>query len=254
MRSWTHFAFALSLATGCSFDLGLDGDQTPGEEGRSAWSLEDGLCPGLGGSCSFDVALAVGATVGVRVEVPDRSVSDLLVTVEGPATLGALVFDDERGLLRLDVSATGGGEVVLHLVDSDGEEIDRARFQTRTPARMECGVLAEGQAPSVAGDAITASHAATLIAPRTATDDDDQVQLSCVVLDEAGEPLLSVRLVRWDVLDGLEAIHLRSEPFESDPPETTHGARVWVDAVAVGTAQIEARLGDSLESFTITVG
>lgn len=253
MLAWISLAIALALVPGCSFDFEIDdGDETPGEEGRSAWSLSDGLCPGFG-YCSFDVPLAVGATAGVRIEVPGRVVDRLTVTVDGPATIGNVSAVNANELITLDVTATGEGEVVLHLIDVRGEELDRARFRTLEPSRIECGILPDGQGPTIGGGAIIDEHEATLFVPRTAADDDDQIQLACVVIDASGEALLSVRLVRWNVREGREAITISSEPFEIGPAGSTSGARVYIAAVTAGTAQVEAQLGDSIESFTITV-
>ena len=71
-------------------------------------------------------------------------------------------------------------------------------------------------------------------------------------LDRDGVALLSADLVHWTVTEGTESVELGSD-FLRPRSDSTQGARVYLDAVSPGSARIEARAGEQVQMFDVTV-
>ena len=238
------------FATGC---FSLDGDETRGEEGRSTWQIEDGLCPGIGGGCNLDAVLATGATVVLDVRVPGRDPSTLSITATGPVTVDGLRSTDvELEQIRVEVTATGPGDATISIEDASGEEIDRAVLSIADPVEMECGVVPEGASLGYRMENLLADQYEVTLSAPTADEVGTERDLACRLTDADGEPLLSVAVISWSVVEGAEIVRVDAEPFETDP-SFSRGARVGAQALAVGTARVVASYGELEEEFTITV-
>ena len=251
MRTMRYLVLLVCSLAGLGCSFGLDGDETRGEEGRSVWQIRDGLCPGFGG-CALEVPLAAGASTEIEVTVPERDLGRLTVTADGPVAIGApRDLDEERERFEVDVDATGDGDATLRLLD-DGEEIDRVTMRVREPTAMRCGVVPADTAVGYELENLDEEARALTLPPPPADGSTPTRELACRLEADDGEALLSVRLVRWSVVDGTEVVRVDSEPFELDGASAA-GARVDVQPLAVGTASVVARYGDFEERFDITV-
>ena len=56
---------ALALVGSIAGCGAVNGDGTWGEEDRSLWRIDDGLCPGVGGGCGMEVPVAAGVQIDV---------------------------------------------------------------------------------------------------------------------------------------------------------------------------------------------
>jgi hypothetical protein len=246
-----RLALCLLLLTGCGFDLDLDGDESPGEEGRSTWQIDDGLCPGFGG-CDLEVPLAAGAHTTLDITVPDRNPAAIELSTEGPIRVDEVVERDvENERLRVDVSATGAGEGVVHLLEGD-EELDRARVQIAESASMTCGVAPLDAAVLYDLEGLDLEASGVTLSLPTDGSSADERDLACRLEDADGTPLLSVRLVEWEVIEGTEVVRVDAEPFESDPSGSV-GARVSVQPLATGSATVVARWEGVERAFDVVV-
>lgn len=238
------------LASGC---FSLDGDETRGEEGRSTWQIEDGLCPGLGGGCNLDTVLATGASVVLDVRIPGRDPSTLTITATGPVTVdGIRSTDIELEQLRVEVTATGPGDATISIEDASGEAIDRVVLSIADPVEMECGVVPEDASLGYRMENLLEDQSEVTLRAPTADMAGTQRNLACRLTDADSEPLLSVRVVSWSVVEGTDIVRVDADPFETDP-SFSRGARVGAQALAAGTARVVASVGELEEEFTITV-
>jgi hypothetical protein len=235
---------ALSLAPGCSFDLGLDGDWTRGERGRTRWQISDGLCPGFGG-CALDVPLAVGAEPTLRVEGVDgrglSAVGDDVIGVLGYRTSG------EEFEPSVSVSALAPGRGVVSL-RGESEEIDRVSIEVRAATALECGLWPTDVPLRWEMRDLSPTDSPTVpLAPGA-----DDFYLACRARDERG-PLLTVRAIEWTLLEGSDVLQIRSDGLLGGWGTTAEGARIRFDALAAGTARVRAQIGGVERTMTITV-
>lgn len=238
------------LAAGC---FSLDGDESRGEEGRSTWQIEDGLCPGLGGGCNLETVLATGVTVILDIHIPDEDPSMLSIVATGPATVvGLRSTDIELEQIRVEVMATGPGDATLSIVDASGAEIDRAGIRIADPVEMECGVVPEDDGVGYRMENLLEDQSELTLTAPTEDEAGTRRDLACRLSDADGEPLLSVDLVSWSVVEGTEVVRVDAEPFETDP-SFSRGARVGARALAAGTARVVASYGELEEELTIIV-
>lgn len=259
-----HFTSAMILAstlglTGC-FDLGLSGDSTRGERGASEWSISDGLCPGLAGDCALDVPLALGASATLEVRVPHRALADLTVRGEGAVSAAGWEIHsaDSDGdgepdyepyaRFTVETTSTGGGTLVLE--DATGAEIDRVSMTVRAATQLTCGSIPQGEGVDWQMTHLDASESLTLpLAPV-----DEAVQIACRATDESGEPMLTVRAIEWEVIEGTDSVGLLEDWLsEGLVTNVVHGARVHAHTLAPGSATVRATLGDASADLAIEV-
>ncbi|HJL15759.1 MAG TPA: hypothetical protein RMH99_08890 [Sandaracinaceae bacterium LLY-WYZ-13_1] len=254
MHFRTTLLTALTCALSTSGCFGLDGDTSSGEEGRSEWSIEDGLCPGLAGDCALDVPLAAGASTTLQLEVPGR---ETLAGIEVVGE-GAVVVDDleivapsdgeDEPYAHVDVTALEAGEGTLVLRDADGE-IDRAHLTVAEPVGLSCGIYPEGEGVDWAMDDLVPTEVATF-AMRPVT---PRPQLACRLLDAEGEPMLSVDIVRWEIVESDGAVLLDRGDLFASPGESARGARIYADIRAPGVTTVRAAVGELSWTIDLTV-
>ena len=259
-----HLTVAMLLVsvvglTGC-FDLGLNGDSTSGQRGRSEWSISDGLCPGLAGDCALDVPLALGASVTVEVRVPNRALADLAVRGEGAVSVVGYEIHsadsdgdgepDYEPYASFTVEATSAGGGVLVLEDVAHEEVDRVTMTVRIATQLACGSIAQGESVDWQMTHLEETESLTLaMAPV-----DEAAQIACRATDESGEPLLTVRAIQWEVIEGGSSVGLLEDWLsEGLVTDVVHGARVHAHTLAPGSATVRASIGDATADLVIVV-
>lgn len=260
LRSTAFLAAVLALAgalsSGCAtrLDLGLGGEWSDGERGRTRWQLVDGLCPGLGG-CALDVPLAVGARPTVQVDRVDGRGLD----ATGDDVVEVVAYDVGSGdppapLFPIEALAPGTG--TLTLLDPSGDELDRVRVEVRRATRLECGALPESEPVAWDVPALEpTSHLVLPLAPPPGSTGGSSgspgFQLVCRAADDAG-PLLSVQAIEWTVIEGDDVLRLRNDAL-LDLGGPVRGARIRYTPLAAGTARVRATLGDVVEELEITL-
>jgi hypothetical protein len=250
MRPTHAFVLTTVLAAGsigCEPFGNLDGDWTGGERGRTRWQTLDGLCPGLGGGCNFDVPLAVGARVTLAVDGIDGAPVTAAFTggIEGAG--GVQVDSESDTLVPIRVIAAGPGRTALS--DSSGL-LDAATVFGRTVTRLECGRWASGTAIDWRMASLVASDAITL--PLTPRDETRPFTLACRASDDAG-PLLSADAIEWTLVSGSEVLEVSSTGLILSPGSTARGARIEALTNDRGTAVVRAQIGDVSRELTITI-
>ncbi len=239
----TLLVLALIPLAGCNPLAGLEGDWSRGELGRTRWQIADGLCPGLGGGCSLDVPLAVGADTVLVVEGAEEATFDPEVT--GALSSSSATRDEEDGDWRVSVAAaTPGTGVVEFTVGS--EVLDRASVEVRRATRLECGILSPST--DVSWDMPELSPTNTL-ALAFVEEGESSGQLVCRASDAAG-PLLSVDAIVWEVIEGGDILQLQGTGLFGGP---MRGARLRYDTVGSGPARIRVTLGEVTQELAVTV-
>ncbi len=231
-------AIGLALA-GC----GLSGGATAGDEGRSTWSIDDGLCPGLGGDCAMTVPVAAGSDPHVDVHVDRREVNELSVRVTGPGSVFELDRDTQAERIDVDLEVDGPGTVEIELLDAAGDRFDASRLDVREAVDLECGVLEDGGA-----DWEMSQLTVTDSFEEVGTSGAPQVELGCRLLDANGEPLLSARAIEWTVLESQGDFTLGAGGFGGP-----RGARVYARFDRRGDgARVRASFGGLTRELALT--
>ncbi|MGE0788481.1 MAG: hypothetical protein AB7S26_22590 [Sandaracinaceae bacterium] len=241
---------AAAALGGVGGGCGYYGDSTPGEENRSEWRIDDGLCPGTEGGCDMGVPTALGSVVAVDGDVfcahprrdsstgrtvVDCDIDDFSVTVDGAGDDRSLSRDASAGRIDLEVDTIDVGDVTLSLT-RDGSSFDRARFEVREAARMECGeVGSSGASWDMRGLRMSSSFSFETVGADRVTD----AELGCRLLDAAGAPLLSGSAIEWTIIDGADIATIDDGGLFGD--DATSGARVYVRFDGRGTIVVEAR-------------
>lgn len=258
---WTVAMLLVSVVglTGC-FNFGLSGDSTRGERGRSDWSISDGACPGLAGDCALDVPLALGASTTVEVRVPDLALANLSVRGQGAVVVTGYEIHssdsdgdgepDYEPYASFAVEAIAVGEGVLVLENALHEEVDRVSMTVRIATRLACGSIARGLTVDWQMTSLEESSGLTL----AMTPVDQAVQIACRATDDSGEPMLTVRAIEWEVIEGASSVGLLEDFLsESLVTDVVHGARVHAHTLAPGSATIRATIGDASADLAIVV-
>jgi hypothetical protein len=241
------FAGAMSVLIGCGFA----GDSTSGEENRTRWRIDDGLCPGTEGGCAMTVPVAAGIEVAVDAEVycaiPERdsegnlvadcSLADFSVALSGSGELRAASQDASAGRIDLRVFTTVPGEAAFEVTRS-GRSFDRIGMQVREAASIDCGRVGAGGASwDMASLSRQPSHTVDLYGAEA----DDDVELGCRLLDADGLPLLSAAAIEWTIIEGADIATVDDGGLFGGDAST--GARVYVHITRSGTIRLEARFG-----------
>lgn len=239
---FTLSGLAIALG-GCNPLAGLEGEWSNGELGRTRWQISDGLCPGLGGGCNLDVPLALGASTTLLIEGAGAATFDPDVT--GALTSSTATRDEEDGDWRVAVSAStpGTGTVTF---EEGSEVLDRNTVEVRRATRLDCGLWSGDGSPGWDMDGLEAQTSVTVAVLEAGA---TSPQLVCRASDAAG-PLLSADAIAWEVLEGAEALTLRTSGFGFGE---VRGARIYYNTPGTGTARIRATLGDVTQELTITV-
>lgn len=251
-----HLAFSsltlsclMALASGCAFEL--DRNATRGDEGRTEWNLDDGLCRNLWG-CDLSAPLVAGATSELSIYLEDGDVRGYDVRLEGPATVAG-PLDATMEVLRVPVRADGPGEVTAVLLDRDDEEVDRARFTIVEAAAMRCARLESERSVHYSMDTLTEDTAVALVVPAPEDEPPPTQQLGCLVTDAGDRPALSADAIEWEVVEGAEVVGVDASGFLTLAGSTTRGARIYLTPRVAGEATLVARLGELEQTITVTV-
>jgi hypothetical protein len=237
---------AATAAAGCFTPFsGLEGEWTRGELGNTQWQIMDGLCPGLGGGCSLETPLAVGAHTRLLVDgidgVPITALPAGAIAEDGDP----LVSEDSR--TQIPIVATSEGTGRLEILDG-ATVIDRVGLTVRAATRLECGRWdTERATVQWRMEGLEPSSAITLPS-RT----DDRFELVCRASDAEG-PLLSADAIQWETLDGLEHVSLLETGFATNPVDRAEGARIRYRPGSPGVAHVRASLGELTALLEITV-
>lgn len=251
MRRAHAFVLTVALAAagsmGCEPFGNLDGDWTRGERGHTRWQTLDGLCPGLGGGCNFDVPLAVGATVTLAVDGIDGAPVTAAFTGGVAAGGGVQVDDESDTLVPIRVVSAGPGRIELS--DTNGS-VDAATVSGRTVTRLECGRWPTSTALDWRMQGLVVSEDVTL--PLTPMDESRPFQLVCRASDDAG-PILSADAIQWTIVSGSDVLQIASTGLFFVPGSSARGARIDAITQRTGEAVVRAEIGGVSRELTITV-
>lgn len=258
MRAWLLAVGALGLATGCGFD----GDATFGEENRSTWRIDDGLCPGVEGGCGMETPVAAGVAVSVDAEVPcaaprrsssgstrtDCRLTALEVGVGGPVTLLRTDYDVDDGRIDIEVATTAEGTASLELSEADGRRFDRVTFDVREAADLECGQVGAGGA---AWDMPGLVRNESFFVSSSGADRQSALELGCRLVDARGAPLFSAAAISWRIVEGPDSASIDDGGLFGEA--SASGARIYVRFSEPGTIRLAARFGDFARELTVVV-
>lgn len=247
-------ALALSLLTfvsaasaACSPFAGIEGEWTNGERGHTRWQTQDGLCPGLGGGCNFDVPIAVGATVTLSVDGIDGAPVTAAFTGGIESGGGVQVNDDSNTLVPITIVAAGPGRTELS--DTNGV-LDAATVTGRVATVLECGRWPVGSDIEWRMNGLAVTNELTFPVSPAGADGDD-FYLVCRAASSEG-PMLSADAIDWTIVSGSETVQIRSTDFGS-AGSSANGARIRYRGVAAGTAVVRATIGEVSTDLTITI-
>ncbi len=249
----------VGLVPGCG---AVSGDGTWGEEDRSLWRIDDGLCPGTEGGCAMEVPVAAGAQIAVDANVPcaerrrasgggytsDCDLASLDVVASGAAELRSTSYDPNDARIDIEVLTVGEGEGVLELLRADESRFDRITFDVRAAVAMECGhVGSRGAAwdmPSL--DGRTSYTVASSGADRVT-----ELELGCRLLDDRGLPLFSAATISWRITEGADISRIDDGGLFGGDRST--GARIYAHFEGRGTIRLEATFGELTREIEIVV-
>ncbi len=238
---------ALLGVAACAPTSDLGGDWTRGERGITRWQIDDGLCPGIGGGCSFDVPIAVGASVELEVD----GIDGVAVTAEftgGIAGNGRVrVDDDSNTIVPIRVVSEGPGRTALS--DTSGF-LDAATVYGRQPTRLDCGRYEIGRSIDWRLRELEIGDAVEL--PVVTGSASSDYVLACRASDAEG-PILSADAIAWTVVSGSENLRIRSTGLFTSFGTSASGARINVNPQAVGDAVVRATLGALSRDLTVHV-
>jgi hypothetical protein len=256
MRIWIA-AVGLTFVAGC----GYYGDSTGGEENRSSWRLDDGLCPGTEGGCAMTTPVAAGVEVAVDADVPcarrrrdsaGRWVSDcdleaLSVSVGG-GELRDVSYDADEARIDIRLATLEPGEVSLELLEADDGLFDRITFDVREAAALECGRVG---AAGASWDMESLRSDETYTVSSSGADRESNIELGCRLLDAGGAPLFSAAAIQWQIIEGADLATVDDGGLFGE--DSASGARVYVRFDARGTIRLEARFGDLTRQLEVVV-
>lgn len=250
----SRHAFLLTLATllgatGCKPALSdVSGNWTRGERGITRWQINDGLCPGVGGGCAFDVPIAVGATVTLQVDgvesVPITAELTGGIEADGPPR----IYESSDTIIPIRVVGPGAGRVALS--DESGF-LDAASVEGRVPTRLECGRYEIGQPITWRLPALEVGDELTLPLP-TEEGASSGYWLACLASDAEG-PMLSADAIRWTIVSGSESLRIATTGLIVFPGSSGIGARVSTYPRAAGDVVVRAELGGLSRELTVHV-
>lgn len=239
----TSALLAAGSLSACNPLGGLEGEWTRGERGHTRWQTHDGLCPGLGGGCSFDVPIAVGATVRLGVDGIEGAEVEAAYTggieADGPIE----VNESSDTIVPIAIVAAGPGRVELS--DASGV-VDAATVFGRVVTRLECGRWDRNLDMEWRMDGLVVTTEISIPVTTEAA-----FYLACRAVDESG-PMLSADAISWTIVSGSESLDIRSTGFGTSGA-TAQGARIDAIGMAPGTAVVRASVGDVSQDLTITI-
>lgn len=233
----------------CSSSLaGLSGDGTNGERGRTRWSIADGLCPGLAGSCALDVPLAVGASLDLTVAGAEGAQVTATYTGAVQEAGPILVNEESSTRVRVRVRAAGAGRVELS--DAHGV-LDAASIEGRVVTRLECGQWSssDGLDWRMSGLVVTDTFSGSV--PPEGSEGEGQLTLVCRASDDAG-PILSADAISWTILSGSENLQIASTGLLTVRGNSASGARIYAFPREAGETVVRVQIGEVSRDLTIT--
>jgi hypothetical protein len=234
------FLLLTALPLGGCFGGNLFGGTTEGADGRSDWSISDGLCfEGLlGGACDLAQTIAVGASPMVQISTRNQAaISGARLVASGGAAIAPLAptLENHDMTLIAHVTAMQAEPAQLIVQDAAGHEFDRVDLKIAHVASLACGLVRPHDRrrldfpdlQPMVPIALTASAARNL--------------LGCRAVDAKGDALLTVEAIQWDVetpTDG--SVTIVSDDLAGTTPAT--GGTAVVHAVGSGSAVVRATL------------
>ncbi|MBN8616326.1 MAG: hypothetical protein J0L92_37420 [Deltaproteobacteria bacterium] len=244
----TFLALGSAASAGCNPFGGIEGDWTNGERGHTRWQTLDGLCPGLGGGCSFDVPIAVGARVTLAVDGIDGA--PVTAAFSGAVESGGGVQVNEDSNTLVPVSVIGEGTGRVELSDTNGV-LDAASVRGRVATVLECGRWPVGDDLEWRMNGLGVTNELTFPITSPSLQSADDFYLVCRAASSEG-PMLSADAIDWTIVSGSESVQIVSTDFGT-PGSSASGARIRYRGVAAGTAVVRASIGDVSTDLTITI-
>lgn len=257
MRAWM-------MVVGVSFLLGCGhyGDSTAGEENRSFWRIDDGLCPGTEGGCAMTTPVAAGVEVAIDADIPcavprrsstggtvtDCELGVLALSVSGPIEDRGVSYDADQGRIDIRVVTVDPGEAALELREA-GSLFDRVTFEVRDAVDLECGRVGTAGA---SWDMRSLRSDASYTVDFYGADREQNVELGCRLLDANGRPLFSGAAIEWQIVEGADLATVDDGGLFGGAAST--GARVYVRLDRTGTIRLEARFGTLMRQIELIVG
>ncbi len=256
MRFSLALTFAMTLG-GC-----MAGDSTGGAENRSAWRIDDGLCPGAEGGCAMTVPVAARVELSVDSNIycarPQRDSSGRLVsdcdlsafgvTASGAAEMRSASADASAGRLDLRVFTTEEGQARLELAQS-GSYFDSVGMEVREAVDIRCGAVGGGGA-SWDMDSLDTSGSYTV--NLSGADRETKIELGCTLLDARGLPLFSAAAINWQIIEGADIAIIDDGGLFGGDAST--GARVYVRPSDSGLIRVRAVFEDLTRELMIDAG
>lgn len=247
---------ALTLALpGCLGGGGsITGPTTTGDQGRTTWQINDGLCGGglFGDDCDLNQHIAVGGAP--LVQIRGRNGTDLtgatLTGSTGVNITGLQVSTDDHGaLVQAHVAASAAGLIDVIVHDASGREIDRAHITFVTAATLRCGELRSSVTRDLNFPGLTTGVTVDVATP--AGSSGGSTTLACRADDASGNALITVEAIRWTVASGaVGTIDVHSDDLLGSTP--ADGATARVTTVGTGHATIHAALGSIGADVAVT--
>jgi hypothetical protein len=263
MKAWISlWAAVLAVLAISAGGCGVAGDSTSGEENRSRWRIDDGLCPGAEGGCAMTVPVAARVELSVDAEVlcaiPERDssgeyhadcdLSEFDVAIAGAAELRSQSQDASAGRIDLRVYATATGQAAL-VIRRSGGSFDRVMMEVREAADIQCGkVGADGASWDMHSLGTSESYAVELYG----ADADPEVELGCRLVDASGNPLFSAAAIEWQIIEGADNATVDDGGLFGTDAST--GARVYVHVNRSGTVRLEAHFEGLTRQIELVAG
>lgn len=261
MRALTMVLGACVLATG-AVGCGFYGDSTWGEENRSTWRIDDGLCPGTEGGCGMETPVAAGVELSVDADVPcavrrrdsrgdyysECPLESFDVSAAGVVEMRDVSYDVADARIDIEVFTLEPGEGVIELDEYDVGPFDRITFDVREAADIECGRVGESGAQ---WDMPSLDTSGSYTAQSSGADRESSVELGCRLLDERGLPLFSGSAIHWRILEGGDIANIDDGGLFGG--NDSSGARIYVRIDVRGTIRLEARFGDMTRELEVVV-
>ncbi|MCB9598390.1 MAG: hypothetical protein H6719_37095 [Sandaracinaceae bacterium] len=258
MRASMGMVLLLGGLAGCS---AVNGDGSWGEENRSLWRIDDGLCPGTEGGCGLEVPVASGVEVSLDANVPcaelrrtssgTRSDCDLHaydVSTTGAGELRSTNYDTADARIDVELVTVGVGDAAVELREADGALFDRVTLDVRDAVDIECGSVGpRGAAWDMPSLDTTSSYGVSTSGSGRVT----QMELGCRLIDDRGLPLFSGASITWRITEGADVSRIDDGGLFGGDSST--GARIYVHFEGRGTIRLLATFGDLSREIVIDV-
>lgn len=251
---------ALALVGSIAGCGAVNGDGTWGEEDRSLWRIDDGLCPGVGGGCGMEVPVAAGVQISVDANVPcaerrrtsagyvsDCELLSFDAVASGAAEMRATDYDVNDARIDLEVLTVSAGEAAIELRRADGTRFDRIAFEVRDAVDIECGWVGD----RAAWDMPTLDTTSSYTVSSSGADRATELELGCRLVDDRGLALFSSAAISWRIVEG--AAISRIDDGGLFGGDTSTGARIYVRFEGRGDIRLQASFGELTREIAITV-